>query len=1810
MPKSDYKNFKEIKKLSFKFSLVILITLSIFLATTQFQTNTLRGHSPIATPEEIFSMYNSTITPTIDGKIEFNATIPTEEWASSAIYDMYGALSLPKGKVLLQNDDDYLYIGLDMIEHEIIDPITAWGAIVYFDVNHNGILDIPDRSIRILNELDETQHIDYLYPVSGVWIVDETGSWGSLLATSNVTINSQFDISYFDTINNHRQYEFRIALDTLNLNPGDIFGIGFEATNKFVTSSGSITWPYCSDINLKFRTYPQFWGDIQLGEDGIFTKYVIKENFNIKDDAIGPNNGTFLAKGDIDGDGYQELIVSSNRTVTGDTNLIIIYDVESGDIVEKWRSWDSIHYSSLYRVQDIECYDFTGDGKDEIYIASSDDHRILALRDWNPATREFDELYLAWENEYLSTPYNLMGYIAIGDATNDGDADILFGDSDASFGILEYDKEFKPFSLWNNAWYGPPDIDGSEVTKVHAVEVAEADHDIYDVNEILILSQFTVDDSLANTGLQIFEAYATSIYDNPTDDPTFGWEDDLSIYSHSNTFDRFGHTIIVDDVDNDDFNEIILVGRDYLKIFGHLTFNDTQIPLVFDINDESSPSMGGGAAVFDLDGDSNNELIFGCNNGTTFVIEIEDLNADNDIEDLIYTIEWKGDIGSSPGKRNSIIGLDVDADGIKDAIIGDNFGQILVLGLGPNPIITITSPSWAYGSSKSSILVEWDIDNLSLPIIYFDIYLNSNFVARIGGGQLGYIVSLVAGDNFVEVECHDISDNVDSDIAYIIHDPGKPEVTIDEPDNYYRTNVQTVQIEYTGFDPLGDDLDYYIYVNGSGTGPITQEYYDVYLPSEGLWNITVLAVDSGGDSGRDMIYVIYDNSGPEIDITTPLDGSAVSTSLIEVRWDAYDELSPIDYFEILRDGELLGNTTDFYYYVGMTIDREYEIKIIAYDILGNQRDSIIHILRDKIDPIIDLVPLTYPTLPNGDYYTDEASVFIEWTSSDTPGSGLDIFEIKINGDLVQTIDPAITFNHTIVLSTEGPNEITVIAWDEAGNFNYDYYTIAFDSQDPFIAITDPYDGYTTSANSVTIIWDAFDIGTAIKEIEIIVDGISEAILTDTSITSYFLDISVTKIYSVTVQVTDYLDRISSDTINVEHNPFAPTLFITSPIESYSYANSEIFYIEWDAYYITATQFVIIVNDTQYNIYTSSTFIASINLTEALGYIDESSYPVANITVIAMESGFNYTDTIFVTLDFLNPLLSIYTPFPYFTILETSFTLGWTGSDSGSGIDCYCLWINNTFINSWGASTSSQNIDVSTFDDGIYNITLVAYDNAGNVKIKTIFLYIYPAPPEFSINMAESIITNDPNFEMEIFVYDPRIGVQEIYVLADNSLEIAHFDYGVNYRDYSFTEAVSILEEDFIGTNDDHNLTISVYDIEGRVRVSHIFITIDKIDPSIFGNPIIDDKLLGSNGNSITIYENESNIHNFTISSRDVYGVGGIQLNIYNVNQSFSYTMTLNTEQSIGELYVYDATINFEDYTAGIYTIQFVITDIAGNSLSQTYLLSVTMEVVETPPDEPPEENPEETVTPNWFMDNLFTIIIPAGSGLLLIIILSIVVSAVVKKRSPNRGWEDVIDAVAYVTKTGLTTCYVPYSLDMFEDEQLFGGAMTGVVGILGEITGETNVEMKVHVMEFGGKRLMICPGLFGNSILLVTDAKPILKELLQKFTLEFELTYKHNLSSELVNLNDFDAVTILVETYFGVRKNLPTFEQVEIIQERFEDINQTETEEYLENNENESTTVADHEIIESSENIMNENSDLTENIENIENNDNTDFNDF
>ncbi|NHK31494.1 MAG: hypothetical protein FK730_09095, partial [Asgard group archaeon] len=489
-------------------AILILISISLFLPILIYKSpmNFGNAHSTNAVPKEIFSLWNNTI-PTLDGIIGFDAGNMSYEWTSAAVYDMYDVTNNPSAKVILQNNDVNMFIAFDMTEYQTASNPNTYGCAVYLDRDHDGRLSAVDRAVSYKNYDNGTEAVivEQYSESLKTWEIIELGSLGVSLGVSKVLINSAFTDSYFESIN-HRQYELRIPLTFMQVFPGNITGIGLESFYDMPT--GTTTWPgYESDPDTIGIT-PEGWGDLFIGKQNEYAQYVIEENFNIKSDATGLNNNTFLTTGDINGDGDQELIVGSNRQVSGDENLLAIYDYVSGELTRIWSSWTTSHQSKMILPLGIATYDFDEDSEDEIYVVSNTNN-ILRLYDWNSSINDFDS-----SGNILAAPYatNFNGYVDIGDADNDGNPnpDIVVGAIDGRIVVIQYNAGI--FSVKHT--HGPATLLGSTVTKVQAIEIADMDADLD--NEIIYAGQITSDDNLGTAAIQIIERSLFNYVDNPS----------------------------------------------------------------------------------------------------------------------------------------------------------------------------------------------------------------------------------------------------------------------------------------------------------------------------------------------------------------------------------------------------------------------------------------------------------------------------------------------------------------------------------------------------------------------------------------------------------------------------------------------------------------------------------------------------------------------------------------------------------------------------------------------------------------------------------------------------------------------------------------------------------------------------------------------------------------------------------------------------------------------------------------------------------------------------------------------------------------------------------------------------------------------------------------------------------------------------------------------------------------------------------------------------------------------------------------------
>ncbi|HUU77945.1 MAG TPA: VCBS repeat-containing protein [candidate division Zixibacteria bacterium] len=1702
MLKIDTKSsFERMKSKIILASLLILVGFALLPRLNQ-NVNFGQAHSPLASPKEIFSLWNDT-APSIDGAIDFTYTDLSGEWSSAGVYNLYLGSDSPNSKLIIQNDNNNLYVALDATDFTTQDPGTDWGCAIYLDRDHNGILTDYDHAVFFFgNDSGDTFYYRQFSSSQNKWITLGSHTLGNPISTYNVVLDTSFGDSYFE-VAYHRQYEVLIPLsqNTIQTNPGNITGIAFEVFDDF-TSLGR-TWPGFDGTANEYRTFANGWGDLCLGKEDDFIDYIFEENTNIMKGIFGENNGTFLGTADIDGNGDLELIVSSNSTVAGKENLTAIYDwdVSNGNITRIWSSWESIHKNKMMLVRDIEAYDFDENGKDEIYLCGNNES-IIRLSSWNG--NDFDSL--SYINP-LDKP--LRGYIEIGDVDNDAEIEIIVSyDDGANSQIFEiaYDNSTGIFSLERIITPTNP-----ASTKVHTIEVANMDSDIQ--NEILFFSQITSDDSISKTELEIMQ-WSFSDYDD-------NGQDDLTSGTASSTYDNFGHTIIVEDVDNDAEIEIILVGKNYLRIFGANDFGDTAPPLELIINDNTStPFMGGGAVVGDFDGDGVNELIVGCNNGTLLILNITDAGSNS----LSYKVEWSSDVGHSPGYKESLIIYDIDQDGENETLLGDNFGQIISLGRSEAPTLSITFPTLNHVYSTNIVSFTWDAsDDYSMH--HYDILTNDTLRARINGTLGGISLNLAEGYHNLEIIGFDVTGKSSSDTTSFRIDLGAPEVTITSPANYYQTKEDKVTIQYS-YSDLDGNLDHFeIYRNGT---PIntnianTMLSYDVPLESDGLWNITIVAVDEDFYQGIDSVFVIQDDTPPTISITSHSDNSAVNTSTIDLEWSASDFGVGLDFFRVYRDGILNATVSSSInsQIAYLEFDQEYLFEVRAFDNLGNWWSDSVSITRDTIKPVVNI------TSPLTGLLTTNQILNVQWTNNDNlAGTGIDYSTIIVNGEIKYSG----TANQAdINLGTDGSKEIIVSSFDKAGNVAQDYILVILETLNPYIEIISPVNRYNTSLDQVTVYWNSSDLGTGIAYYEVYL----ETSLIETIIDPYVTYATITLVHDVanniSVYAYDNYDRVSFDSIVVIHNSSLGTIEITSPIPLTYYTNDVYVTFSW------VVSDNLVDNITRFEIYINGILNQTINdnttrsVIVHLGSIPIDSFPTLNVTIVAITINpvGAYKDFRWIKVDQSAPIIAISSPTNNTIISTRVVKVSWDITEEGSLISKYIVKINGTLINIWNETKDYQYFE---FDEttSLVTISIEIFDlanNQGNTNVTLIIALVYS---NFSIDLVMPFYTKTGSLNFNLTVIEAGSGIKKISIYIDNS-EVLTQDYQLNIQYNPFTTEISILNTDYQDDTGSHSLIIVLYDYYCRESRQDYSFVVDKIAPAIVGTTTLGSTALDHNSNTPAEFtiDQENGSENYTLSASisDNIGIKNVTVTIISDGNIEIHIMT---PDALGTLTSgrYSVDLELSEMELGDYSLRIEVTDFAGNTYNLSYEITL-----------------RETEVLPWILrgNNLIYVSAGGASALVLIVVMSIVMPRTVA----NIGWKREIVVIAYILN-GIPCVYMVNKPEMVKDELLFGGAMTGIRAVLQEITGE-KAKLEIQSVEVGQKKVLICPGIYGDTVLMVNNVKPIYKNKLIKFTENFETYYGDLLKDNpIITPDTFRGASILVESHFGIVEQMQLVDECE-----------------------------------------------------------------
>ena len=228
-----------------------------------------------------------------------------------------------------------------------------------------------------------------------------------------------------------------------------------------------------------------------------------------------------------------------------------------------------------------------------------------------------------------------------------------------------------------------------------------------------------------------------------------------------------------------------------------------------------------------------------------------------------------------------------------------------------------------------------------------------------------------------------------------------------------------------------------------------------YTPSsplaEGAHTVTVNVSDLAHNPATLTWHFTTDTIPPGVTITAPADTSITNARTITVTGTVSEPISSVTINGM--PAVVSGLTWNL---ALSPVEGLNTITAQAVDLAGNAGTATIKVTLDTQPPA-----LTLSALADGSY-TNNATLNISGTATDNTA----VQAVTINGTPV-TIMAGNSFSQAITLRT-GPNTITTIAADTAGNTTSDTRTIILDQTAPVIAITNPMDNSVTNVMNLTV----------------------------------------------------------------------------------------------------------------------------------------------------------------------------------------------------------------------------------------------------------------------------------------------------------------------------------------------------------------------------------------------------------------------------------------------------------------------------------------------------------------------------------------------------------------------------------------------------------------------------------------------------------------------------------------------------------------------------------------------------------------------
>jgi hypothetical protein len=611
------------------------------------------------------------------------------------------------------------------------------------------------------------------------------------------------------------------------------------------------------------------------------------------------------------------------------------------------------------------------------------------------------------------------------------------------------------------------------------------------------------------------------------------------------------------------------------------------------------------------------------------------------------------------------------------------------------PDITITAPDNEDIFNTASVVVSWfstaeDIDRYEVSVdgIEWDDMATHNSTT----------VTAPEGIMTIHVAAVDTAGNRDQTTVDVIIDLTVPTLVITYPAHDSRINVTDVPVQWDAYD-INGIADNLVSTNGIDWFSVGTNSTHTLTMDEGQHTIWIAVVDNAGNRRQDTTTFTIDVTLPIVTFLSPSENAILNASSFLVSWEANEDM---DHYEITAatSWRNIGQATSHHLNVS---EGDATIRLKAYDLAGNQVIIPLNITIDLTPPSIEI------TNPPDGGFVGTIDFEAQWSATDT--NGIRGYEYSIDGQNFTW-----TTSQTAILQlTVGPHSLVVRAYDSANNSALASSNFDVDFAPPSITIISPENDSAVCSTEFLVEWIGNDTG-GISRYEIstfLEDWIDMGLETSTMVN---LNEGT---HIIKVRAYDLAGNTNMDHAIVTVDLIAPDISILSPVDGTMIPTTSP-EVRWHSTADDIDHYAISVDgDTWSNLTATSETIV----------LGQGEYTVL-VKAIDRAGNENITSSTF-TVDTIPPDLVLLRPgnntiFPFIPVPVEWYS---TAED----LDSYGLLVDDI------PRDVETNITSLSLAAGIHNITILAYDHAGNENSTTVTISIDAAPILTIVSPTENIV---------------------------------------------------------------------------------------------------------------------------------------------------------------------------------------------------------------------------------------------------------------------------------------------------------------------------------------------------------------------------------------------------------------------------------------------------------------------------------------